>query len=105
MRGIGLSILSAGIVLAIGCPAPRADSAPPTLFSLASRLPALSPANGGSLGDIQWIEQVYTANTNEAVDVAVSPSYPADQPIGQRWAEFFAALPHGSELARLRAYI
>ena len=105
MRGIGLLIATTAAVLAVGCPASRAHSAPPTVFSLASRVPALSRANGGNLGDIQWIERVYTASTSEQVDVSVSPSYPADQPIGQRWADFFAALPHGPELARLEAYV
>ena len=105
MRGIGLLIATTAAVLAVGCPASRAHSAPPTVFGLASRVPALSRANGGNLGDIQWIERVYTASTSEPVDVSVSPSYPADQPIGQRWADFFAALPHGPELARLEAYV
>ncbi len=68
-------------------------------------MPALSRANGTGLDDIQWREHVYTAPTNEPVDVAVSPTYPADQPIGQRWADFFAALPHGPELVRLKAYV
>ena len=69
-------------------------------------IPGARPlANGGNLGDIQWIERVYTASTSEQVDVSVSPSYPADQPIGQHWADFFAALPHGPELARLEAYV
>ena len=75
------------------------------MFDLASRLPALSHTSGGDLGDIPWIEHVYTASTNEQVDVSVSSAYPADQPIGQRWADFFAALPHGPELARLKAYV
>jgi len=75
------------------------------VFSLASRLPVLSQGAGGPLGDIQWAERSYTAATGEAVDVSVSPSYPAAEAIGQRWADFFAGLPHGPELARLRAYV
>jgi hypothetical protein len=102
---IGLLTLTAVVVLAVGSPAPRPHSASPTEFNLASRLPALSRADGGNLDDVQWTEHVYTASTNEPVDVAVSTSYPADQPIGQRWADFFAALPHGPELARLKAHI
>jgi hypothetical protein len=105
MPRICLVGLSAVVVLAIGCPTPRTLSASPTVFKLASRLPALSRANGANLGDIQWTEHVYTSSTNELVDVSVSPSYPADQPIGQRWADFFAALPHGPELAWLKAYV
>jgi hypothetical protein len=105
VQRIGLIIFSAVVVLAVACPTLRVRSAAPTVFSLTSRLPALSRANGESLGDIQWTDRVYTASTNEPVDVSVSPSYPADQPIGQRWADFFANLPHGAELARLKAYV
>jgi hypothetical protein len=105
MLRICLLTLFAVVVLAFGCPAPRAHSGSQTVFNLASRLPALSRADGGNLGNIQWAEHVYAAGRNERVDVAVSPSYPADQPIGQRWADFFAALPHGPELARLEAYV
>jgi hypothetical protein len=101
MRSIGALLLSSVVVLAVA-PAPAASTG---AFDLASRLPALSRAKAGNLRDIQWTENVYTASTNEPVDVAVSTSYPADQSIGQRWADFFAALPHGSELARLEAYV
>jgi hypothetical protein len=102
MRNIGLAVVSAALVLAVGTGAPRVQHAD---FDLASRLPALSHASVGTLDDIQWVEHVYTASTNEAVYVGVSPSYATDQPIGQRWADFFAALPHGPELAHLKAYI
>ena len=102
MCKIGPLVVSAVLVLAVGTAAPRA---PRPGFDLASRLPALSRTSAGNLGDVHWIEQIYMTSTNEPVDVGVSPSYPSDQPIGQRWADFFAALPHGPELARLRAYI
>lgn len=93
------------LVVLVGCSTPRVHIASPTVFDLASRLPALAQASGGHLDDIQWVEHIYTASTNEPVDVAVSPSYPPDEPIGQHWADFFAALPHGPELARLKAHI
>ena len=105
MRTISLLGLSAVVMIAVAWPAPRPHATSPTVFDLASRLPALSHANTADLGDIQWNEHVYTASTSEPVDVAVSTSYPADQAIGQRWADFFAALPHGPELARLKAYV
>lgn len=105
MRGIGQLASIAILALAVGGSPPRVHFASPTVFSLASRLPVLSHPAGGNLGGIEWFERVYTASTNEQVDVSVSPSYPADQPIGQRWADFFAALPHGPELARLEAYV
>ena len=105
VRTTSLLGLSAVVVIAVAWQAPRPNAPSPTVFDLASRLPALSRANGADLGDIKWNEHVYTASTGEPVDVAVSTSYPADQPIGQRWADFFAALPHGPELARLAAHV
>ena len=105
MRRIAILASTAILALAVGGQPPGARSTSPTVFSLASRLPVLSRPAGGNLGGIEWIERVYTATTNEQVDVSVSPSYPSDQPIGQRWADFFAALPHGPELARLEAYV
>jgi hypothetical protein len=74
-------------------------------FTLASRLPVLARGAGGPLGDIQWVEQTYTASTGETLDVSVSPSYAADEAIGQRWADFFASLLHGPELRLLKAYV
>jgi hypothetical protein len=83
--------------------------ASPTVFDLTSRLSVPLRTKGANLSanlsDIQWNERVYTTSTSESVDVAVSTSYPANQPIGQRWADFFAALPHGPELERLEAYV
>ena len=105
MRRIASLVSTAILALTVGCPAPPEHSSSPRALDLASRLPALSRADGGRLGDIQWAEDRYTTRTGEPVDVAVSPSYPADQPIGQRWADFFAALPHGPELPLLEAYV
>jgi len=84
---------------------PDPNDASPTVFDMTSPLSVSSSANGANLSDIQWNERVYTTTTSETVDVAVSNSYPQDQPIGQRWADFFAALPHGPELGRLKAYV
>jgi hypothetical protein len=39
------------------------------------------------------------------VNVSVSDSYPADDAVGQGWAEFFAGLVHGSELQLLHVYV
>ena len=44
-----------------------------------------------------------TSNTGEQLTVFVSEAYGADQV--RRWADFFFALPHGSELGRLTAYV
>src|SRR6476646_6227102 len=107
MQRIGFATLSASAAITLGATSPPTytPSPPPAAFELTSRLPAFSHANGGNLGGIAWAERVYTTSKNEPVDVAVSRSYPADQPIGQRWADFFAGLPHGAELVRLEAYV
>jgi hypothetical protein len=39
------------------------------------------------------------------VNVSVSDSYPADDAVGQSWADTFAALLHGSELQLLHVYV
>lgn len=106
MQRIGLAALSAAVTLGVTSPPTYTPSSPPpAAFDLTSRLPSFSHANGANLGGIEWAERVYTTSTNETVDVAVSTSYAADQRIGQRWADFFAGLPHGPELARLKAYV
>ena len=70
-------------------------------------MPALSAGGTDAIEAMHWAEEVFTANTRESIDVSVSTSYPTGEgePIGQRWADFFAALPHGPELARLKAYV
>jgi len=107
MQRIGFATLSATAAITLGATSPPTytPSPPPAAFELTSRLPAFSHANGGNLGGIEWAERLYTASTNEPVDIAVSTTYPPDQPIGQRWADFFAGLPHGAELVRLKAYV
>ena len=44
-------------------------------------------------------------STGETVDVLVSDSLPAETATPEGWAEFFAHLVHGPELAQLQAYI
>jgi hypothetical protein len=46
----------------------------------------------------------FTASTGETVRINVSDRYPQDPTVGQRWANFFASLVHGSELSDLTAY-
>src|SRR5262249_9762679 len=70
-----------------------------------ARLAIVDATSNGPLGGIGWAERTYRPSPGEAVDVSVSPAYPADEAIGQRWAEFFASLPHGPELKLLKAYV
>ena len=82
-----------------------ARTSSPTVFGVASELSLLSHAGGGPLQDIEWAERAYKTSTGEVVDVFVSPSYPAGETIGQRWADFFASLVHGPELQLLKVYV
>src|SRR4029079_13414445 len=43
--------------------------------------------------------------TGESVTVYVSDSYPPEQVAPQTWADFFAGLPHGRELASVSVRI
>jgi hypothetical protein len=57
------------------------------------------------LADSSWWGGTYTVAGGQTVSVFVSTTYPDNQALGQKWADFFAALPHGAELPLLRAYI
>jgi hypothetical protein len=48
---------------------------------------------------------VYTTPSGESVKVFASSTYPQDPAVGQRWADFFASLVHGTELATITAYL
>jgi hypothetical protein len=52
-----------------------------------------------------WWGHTYTASTGETVNVSISDSYPADDVVGQSWADFFAGLVHGSELQLLHVFV
>jgi hypothetical protein len=47
----------------------------------------------------------YTTSTGEHVTVYVSDAYPVDDAVNQRWADFFARLVHGKELAKANVYV
>jgi hypothetical protein len=50
-------------------------------------------------------DDVYTTSTGETVRISVSDELVADEEENQAWAEFFASLPHGSELERVTIYL
>lgn len=52
-----------------------------------------------------WGGVFKAASTGEGVTIYVSNSYPQDTVTGQRWADFFGSLVHGSELSRLTVYL
>jgi hypothetical protein len=47
----------------------------------------------------------YSTATGEQVTVYVSDSYPQDQAIPQRWADFLDSLVHGAELSQVTVYL
>src|SRR5690242_5686068 len=47
----------------------------------------------------------YTTSTNERVTIYISDSYPQDQAVGERWANFVGSLLHGSEISQVAIYL
>ncbi len=62
----------------------------------AMRLPAVG---------VGWHGGAVTAATGEQMTIYISDGYTPEQVSQQTWADFFAGLIHGSELARLVAYV
>ena len=75
---------------------------PGNLAALRTRTAAVAPRR---LVETSWSGGTYTATNGESVSVYVSTRYPDSEAVARQWADFFAALPHGTELALLRAYI
>lgn len=96
-RGELVTLLAAVLLTAAGSPSASA--------SAASRADTLSQHGVRVLGRLRWDEARYVVAGGETVQVSVSPAYASDPQAGQRWADFFASLPHNSELARLDAYV
>ena len=77
----------------------RADGPiPDSLISL-PKTQALALAPTGYWGG------VYRASTGENVTVYASNAYPMDPALGQRWADFLAALVHGPELSTVNVLL
>jgi hypothetical protein len=83
---------------------PPAIAGPGALFA-PGQSTVLDRAGERSLRNASWWGRTYTTPTGEAVTVNVSDSYPADDAIGQSWADWFAGLVHGSELQLLHVYV
>ena len=62
---------------------------------------ALGSAGVDRIRASSWWGGRYTTATGEQVNVFVSSSYPQDEAVPQRWAEFFATLVHGAELGSI----
>jgi hypothetical protein len=104
------------LALALAVAATAAGAAPaavppveaPTLAGLATapfRTTVLNRIAARRLRAASWSGGAYTTSSGERVVVYVSTAYGADESVGRRWADYFASLPHGSELGGLRAYV
>src|SRR5436190_2222170 len=52
-----------------------------------------------------WLSGEYVSRSGTTVKVSISPAYASDAGVAVRWADFFASLLHGAELADLDAYV
>lgn len=95
-----LSVLAGGARPAAGSDAPFAQVESHRIVDA-----ALGPREQRKLHASSWQGGSYTASTGEKVRVLVSASYPDAFAAGQRWADFFASLLHGSELGLVTAYV
>jgi hypothetical protein len=60
---------------------------------------------GASSAAASWWGGPFVAQTGESVTVYVSTSYPEDEATGRQWADYFASLVHGPELATAAVYV
>jgi hypothetical protein len=67
--------------------------------------PLLKRAGPGFLEPGTYWGGTYSVASGETVNVYASNTYPQDAATGQRWADFLAALVHGSELSKLTIYL
>ena len=96
-----LAALAAG-TLPGGRPGALLDAPRPAAYRMHV---SLEPSSSARLQAAPWLGGGYTAGTGETVRVLVSEDYPDAQIVGQRWADFFASLLHGDELALVTAYV
>jgi hypothetical protein len=101
---VGLA-LSFAVVAVVGLGSTRAPVVAHGDFFATGRTTGLGPAGERRVHTASWWGRGYTTSTGETVTVSVSDSYPADDAVGQAWADWFAGLVHGSELQLLHVYV
>ena len=88
----------------------RSASARGVAAAALAALATAVPAGGAVLGSAGrpaaaeppgWVGGAFRTATGESVTVYASSTYAAGEVVPQRWAEFFAGIPHGSELGSL----
>ena len=107
-----VAALAAATLLVLGAPAlhgsARLQAAP--AFPRGNAYLAAAAAAGPSAMrlpavGVGWHGGAVTAATGEQMTIYISDGYTTEQVSQQTWADFFAGLIHGSELARLVAYV
>jgi hypothetical protein len=101
---VGLA-LSFAVFAVVGLGSTRAPMVAHGDFFATGRTTVLGPAGERRVHTASWWGRGYTTSTGETVTVSVSDSYPADDAVGQAWADWFAGLVHGSELQLLHVYV
>jgi hypothetical protein len=72
---------------------------------LAFQTTTLTPAGAARMQAGSYWGGPTTAPTGETFSLLFSDTYPQDPAKTQQWAAFFSSLTHGSELAKLQAYL
>jgi hypothetical protein len=108
-RRILAAAVAAAAVSLPGAPAAAspeygAPAAPASRLNLSHDV-ELAPGATHRLRTASWWGGRITAATGEQVTVNISSSYPEDDAVAQAWADFFAGLIHGPELASVNVYV
>ncbi len=104
---IGLLALAAAALLFATAESPNSSRAGVQALRFDARAVTtrLAPAGARRLARAAWQGGTYTTSTGESVRVLVTDAYPDGYAVGQRWADFFASLVHGSELGLVTVYV
>jgi hypothetical protein len=106
-RGGLVTVLAAGLAAAstsVGSPSGAEASLSKTEGGV-TRSAALTAAGLRRLEAMPWRTGRYVGRSRAEVKVSMSPAYASDTGAAVRWADFFASLLHGAELADLDAYV
>ena len=100
-------LLSATLLLVAVALAPGRGPAQPTTYARALEADATAQLSESRLASAEatFHGGPTVTSTGETVNVLVSDALPVETATPEGWAEFFAHLAHGPELAQLQAYI
>ncbi|MDH4340178.1 MAG: hypothetical protein OEW47_07440 [Thermoleophilia bacterium] len=99
------ALVAVAIAVAVGGAAAASDPTPSWSVSAYQLHSELGVSAQERLATAGWLGGSFATHTGESVRVLVSEAYPDSPAVGQRWAEFFASLVHGSELSLVTVYV